>query len=79
MGAVQVGKGATVKDWTEVARQAWETRVQQAEQERDELRAKLDAVPVDAIRGLVGPAPATQKELDAWWRVVEAWVREVSA
>ena len=77
--AVEAGevKGGTMttNDWRGISKREWMERAQQAERERDELRARLNE-----IYGLLSAdVPATQKERDAWWRDVEAWVKAVSA
>jgi hypothetical protein len=40
-----------------------------------QLQEKLDAVPVDAIRHLVGPSPVDKGRIESAWDELEAWLK----
>ena len=49
-------------------------RVHQVERENAELRAKLDAVPVDAMRYLHGPMPVVDGKMEKSWKAIKAYL-----
>jgi hypothetical protein len=53
----------------------WQARAEDAERESAELRAKLDDVPVEAIRHLVGPSPVIHGCIESAWNELAAWLK----
>jgi Holliday junction resolvase-like predicted endonuclease len=83
VGKAQLEQIATIDDerraklWATAKH--WQERAEDAERENTELRAKLDAVPVDAIRHLVGPSPIIPGRTESAWDELEAWVQAQQA